>query len=263
MDPPRTRSIIDGFEDDFEDIKSEFVKCAPSLKLEDFFTFWRRHEMHCFFRNRFDPRELLEMISAVNKYLVETLTSDNNDPPTRLSALYLLLCFSSLQPDGKRKKIRLTPSDTIGLTSLFAETKRVCSHEDATTAWNLLISLDAVIVVEERLGYGPQMLDHRRVFVRANEAEAELRTQHDSGRVDSSSLSRIDSILDELNQMGEEYNQLRDSLKLDEGNDATVGIESTGALRDHLAQAKSLLLQEITRLRGAERSSGSMHSNRR
>lgn len=242
MDPPKPKHIIAGFFEDLELIEKEFCELSPDLRLDDFFSYWKCTRMDCLFANRFDPRELLEMIVEINKTLVPIVANQYNNLVSRVVALYLLLCISAKQPDRMRRKIRLTCEDAISLSQLCDLVKQQRSHNDARFAWYQLKKTDSIDFVEERHHYGPSLLKHRGV-PSTTEANSPQVDPFAASKRDTASFiqSKIEPAIGYLDRLSTDYCQFRDILKLDEINDATVDIESNGTIRDYLEQAKSLV----------------------
>lgn len=240
MDQSKPKHIVEGLDEDLDHIGSEFAKLSPALRLEDFYTFWTNANMDCLFANRFDPRELLEMITEVNKKLVSRIVDKENDLQSRLVALYLLLCISGQQPERLRRRIRLTCTDFIGFNHhLCADLRQTYSHDDASDAINLLLELKAINITEERSEYGPILLEQRKSSARPADGSMDL-YELEPERSDNE-LDQIESTLEELEHLGEDYDYLRDLLNLNEVNDAAVEIESTGTLKEYLSQSKNLI----------------------
>lgn len=239
-DAPGQKGIIEGFSDDFETIKNEFSQSSPDLRLQDFFTFWRSSHLDCLFANRFDPRELLESIVAINEELVALITDQFKDSITRIIALYMLLCISAKQPSRFRRKIRLTCYDAIRIQDLCNESKLARAHNDVEFCWYKLRKMEAIDFVEERQVYGPSMLKNRK---RRTGNDSLSKNQNELAHRDTSEFlnSRLEPAFDELDVITDRYSQLRDTLELDTVQGATDGLESGTSVRDLLYHAKSLL----------------------
>ena len=237
------RKIIDGFDDDLYTITQEFSR-IPALRLENFFQYWKDKHMDCIFANKFDPRELCETIFEMNKKLVEMI-SDNckNDLKSATLALYMLLCISEKQPSMLRQKIRLTCSDAINIQKLCEDVERTLNHCDATFAWNRLRESDSIDFVEERLIYGPSMLNSRRMNREGFTLQSEKFVPINQIQQNFSEFieQKIEPSILELSNLSGNYEQVRNALKLDEVDDSTVDIVSKGSVAEFINEAKSLL----------------------
>lgn len=241
MESKKTKRIIEGFEADFESISNDFVTDSPELRLEKFFEVWRSKKIDKIFANRFDPRELLESISELNKRLVSILNGkEGQNSETRTVALYFLLCLYVKQPERFRQKIRLTIGDSLQLQNLCQGEKQLRCHSDAQFAWNHLRRLRAIDFVEARLMYGPSMLSHRGSNLSANPDL--LSTADDVHRESLDFIdNKIEPALVELQSLNYNYERVKELLELDQTIDATVEFESNGSVTELLDKAKTLV----------------------
>lgn len=151
MSVDKPKGIIDGFEDDVDQIAQEFPVKHPELKLIDFFRFWSDKKLDLLFVNRFDPRELLEAINEMNKKLVSLLQSQDNS--RFIISLYMLLCIHVKQPQRHKRSIRITIDELIKVEKSLSE-----KPDDASFAWRCLKNSNALYLAEEKTEYGPQLL---------------------------------------------------------------------------------------------------------
>lgn len=238
----RCKNILEGFQEDFETIKNEFVASSKNLRLEDFFSYWRNARMDCLFANRFDPRELLESIKEMNKKLVAVVTDDTLNLQTRLVALYFLFCVAAKQPNRFRRKIRLTCHDAIELQKLCIEVKQQNSHEDAKFCWQNLRIRDAIDFVEERVAYGPSMLRSRRYQVDEEETSSMEPITAEQKNTGDFIENKLEPAIKDLDSLSAQYRQIKDILRLSEVSGATVDlIDSETSFTGYLDQAKDLL----------------------
>lgn len=243
MESNRPKKIIEGFENDFTQITSEFSRQSPSLRLDDFFRLWSEMRMDLIFANRYDPRELLESILELNKRLVSIVTNYlAQDLESRTVSLYFLLCLFEKQPKRLRQRIRLTPDDAVSIQGTCQQVKQLKFHSDASFAWYHLRKARAIDFVEERLIYGPSMLTHRG----AREVEESHPNQIDpviESRRDSIKFieNKIEPTIAEFESVYTNYEKIKDMLKLNDINDTTVEFESQGDIRGFLDQAKTLI----------------------
>lgn len=245
--PASSKHIIEGFNEDLNLIRNEYSHQSGDLRLQEFLNYWRSSHMDCLFANRFDPRELLETITELNKRLVPILANKSNDLTSRVVALYLLLCLFVKQPERMRRKIRLTCEDALSVTQLCELVQHEYSHDDTKFAWKQLRQLEAIDFVEERIIFGPSLLLQRHS--RANTSGADSEEFHTLADPLQEALAdtrcfieqKISPAMSELDRMCSSYDQLREMLKLSEFCDATVEIQSNGTPRDQVERAKSLL----------------------
>lgn len=245
------KNIIEGFEDDFNMIVGEFSDKFPDLKLEDFFKYWQDSHMDCLFANRFDPRELLESISEMNKYLIGELTTESLetvDEKRRLIAFYFIFCLFVKQPDNSlQRKIRLTFSDVSCIKELISnKTGSSINKTGARFIWNKLISMNAIDFVEERLIYGPSMLICKNV--RRLGSEMETSKADDlliSNRNEALQFieNKLDPNLVEVVNVSTPYEQMKDALRLEEYMDSTIEFKTNGTIWQFVDQVRSLLYQ--------------------
>lgn len=236
------RSIIDGFEEDLENIFND-VRQQEDPCLEFFLDYWESNHFDCIFANRYDPRELLEAISYMNQKLIEYAVDHRRAEVDRFTALFFLLCLSIKQPSNLRRRVRLTCKDTLEIDKLCreADPKLERLKTDAVFVWMYLMQISAIDFVEERSVFGPSMLVNKGKkkpygsFDESNEAI-------DEERVETKFLEeKIYNNLAELEGILPQYELIRESLNLDNYNDITVDLKSDGTLREHLNTAKSLL----------------------
>lgn len=239
MDEKAPKNIIQGFGKDFEEISEDFKLLSPDLNLKEFFTYWTDKSLDCIFANRFDPRELLESISEINRFLVKVIVdSSDQDDSKKLVALFFMLCLSVKQPVRLRRKIRFNCDDIILV-------EKLCNgNHQATFAWNELKSMQAVDFVEDRTIYGPSMLNNRG-SKRGLEEETTNLDLMDQERRDGLKFleNKIEPILKDLDSMCEPYEQMKSSLKLDEYSDSTVELISNGSMREFINEAKQILYE--------------------
>lgn len=235
MDTRVPKNIISGFEEDFKEIVGDFQNVSPNLDLKEFFAYWTNKSFDYIFANRFDPRELLESISEINRFLVKVIaeTSDQEDG-RRLIALYFMLCLCLKQPVRLRRRIRFDCVDII-------QVERLCSDsEGAKFAWNKLKSIQAVDVVEERTIYGPSMLNNR-----GSKKGPETETSSETMNANDDLIfieNKIEPTIQDLDGICEPYEQIKASLKLDEYADSTVELVSEGPIREIIDETKHILL---------------------
>lgn len=240
-DTYKQRYIIDGFSEDFQQIKEEFPSCSKDLRLEDFFVYWRKSYMDCIFANRFDPRELLESIDEINRKLVSVITNDLMNCEAKLVALYILICLSAKQPHRLRRQIRLTCDDALKVQRLSDEVAQSRGHDDARFCWFHLRNTDAIDFVQEKLIFGPSMLTRR-----SHHQDEEAASSNDpipNAQNDTKEFleDKFEPVMRDLEQLCDQYKQIKDILELDDAHDATVELDSKGSSTDYVEQAKSLL----------------------
>lgn len=232
MDTNHTKGIIEGFEEDFPNIVDKFSKTCPELGISNFMKFWS-NELDCIFANRFDPRELLEAIQALNDYLIDLITNKDVEHHTKTIALYFILCMYVKQPERLRRKIRV---DHVGIMSLNRlSSSATCQNlaSDIKFVWKMLRRLKAIDFVEERCIYGPSMLRGARKNSQRTESQ----------RVDDDTTEFIDTKLEpelmEILNLSTPYAEMKSSLQLDNVIDAPRS-ENIKSLLD---QANALLFQ--------------------
>ena len=200
--------------------------------------------MDCLLANRFDPRELLEAISEMNRHLVQILVDSSNQCPAhRVIVLYFLLCLYEKQPRRLARKIRLTCEDALSLDDLCNEMRASKGHEDSHFAWQRLKKDGAIEFVEERLVYGPSMLRNRNQAVYAS-----ITSQPDPIKsFKQESISLIDNIiepsLEELSSLCSNYESLTHVLDGNEQRDVALELEERKPLPEFLDRAKLILEQ--------------------
>lgn len=239
-----TKGIIDGFQDDFNGLVEDFIKTSPRFRLNDFFKFWNDRSLDCLLANRFDPRELLEAITEMNQVLVQTIITQSMLPDDRpkLLALYFLICLYAKQPIRLRRKIRLTCDDAVSIQRLCDRAHKDLMHTDAGFSWNQLRKMEAIELVEERQIYGPSMLARRSgKKISGLDANWHLDLRQDEHSDTLAFLEgKIGPILGEIQRLSAPYDELKNSMNLNDYNDPTVDIESSGTLAEFIDQAKTL-----------------------
>lgn len=244
MDSNQTKGIIEGFENDFNEIVEEFSKNASDLKLTEFFEYWTEKSIDCIFANRFDPRELVEAISEMNNLLVHILTdSSNESKASHIVALYFLLCLFVKQPKRFQSKIRLTCDDIIRVESLTCEAQESYPNSDISFVWNKLKSIKAIDIVEERVIYGPSMLTCRGVKYVPDSISLQQQQSKAKDHKDSTIFleNEIEPSLLRIESIYTPYEQIKKSLNLDDYHDPTVEIVTNGTIGELLDQVKKSL----------------------
>lgn len=239
MDVKIPKNIIQGFGRDFEEISEDFKVLSPDLNLKEFFTYWTDKSLDCIFANRFDPRELLESISEINRFLVEVIVdSSDQDDSKKLVALFFILCLCVKQPVRLRRKIRCNCDDIISLGKLCTR------NHQAMFAWNELKSMQVVDVVEDRTIYGPSMLNNRGSKRGLERETTNLDSMAEEKQDGLNFLeNKIEPILKDIDSMCGPYEQMKLSLKLDEYADSTVELVSNGSMSEFIDEAKQILYE--------------------
>lgn len=250
MEPLKTKNIIDGFGEDLKLVVSlygseAYSNCTSSHKecrLKDFFRFWNENHMDCIFANRFDPRELLEAITEMNKTLVAIFSDARQHELNKIVAIYFLLCLYVKQPVRLRRTVRLTCDQIIQLQKLPQDLSCAGFEADVKFVLDYLKSSGAIDIVEESVIYGPSMLINRGVR-KANDLQDCEAALSSSREHDFTNFihSRIDPLISELDSANVPYKETKNLLKLDEHRDPTLEFESNESIDDLLNQAKALL----------------------
>lgn len=229
-----SKGIIDGFEEDFNDIVDDFRSSNPDLRLTNFFSYWKEKCIDCIFANRFDPRELLESLGHINKLLVNVLSKTDIDETRWIISLYFLLCINCKQHHRLKSKIRIRLEDAFQIEQKISK-KATDPYRDAFFAWNHLKVNDAIDFVEENEIYGPHLLRRGGFKIHCDPSKLEdLRTESLKF-----SETKISPLMRDIEAIIEPYEQMRRSLNL-------IELPDEGPLRDLLEQAKT----SIDRYRG-------------
>lgn len=243
METSKPKQIIEGFDEDFGHIVERLTRSSPSVRLNDFFKYWTDNHLDCLFANRFDPRELLEAVTEMNKRLVDALIDSSKAVEHRLIALYFILCLYLKQPERYRRKIRLTCDDVTDIQALCAMVEQAKGHKDANFSWHKLRQTDSIDFVEERQIYGPSMLigrgvpsDNQTIVPRPSDPLTNFRNNSVAFIED-----KVEPAINELVSVCKHYERVKEELGLSNVSDATVDIESTGSVADHLQQAHDLV----------------------
>lgn len=238
MESNKPKGIIDGFDHDFNQICHEYSSSYPNLGLTEFFNYWISKKLDLLFVNRYDPRELLESISEMNKYLVSRLMNDNGATNYWLVAIYMMLCIFVKQPQRLKRKFRMKMEDLIYVEKLI-EAKKTLFQDSCgpTFAWKCLKNLDAIELVEERNICGPQIL--KKGGNKEYHDYDELATRTDplvTIKKDSKVFleTKIEPSLLEIESLLAPYESIKKSLQLDpSGNDPIT--------TSYIKQAKELI----------------------
>lgn len=240
MDSRVTKDIVEGFEDDFADIVTDFSQSYPELKLINFLDYWTTKNMDCLFANRYDPRELLEAISDMNALLVQILTNRSGQrDEEKIIALYFLLCLFVKQPYRLRRKIRLTCGDLIFIQNLTQDESLKGPTSDVKFVWKRLREIEAIDCVETRVIYGPSLLTNRGA---KRELEFGISQQREMDEEHRKALefiqNKIEPELMEMETLCASYEQIKESLKIDNYQDPNSNIGTNGTIREFLDRAK-------------------------
>lgn len=237
MDSMSPRDIIEGFETDFAEMVERFKKKSLDLQLIDFLDLWDEQGVDYIFANRYDPRELYDAISEMNKRLVLIAI----DPKShvfqhRVVAIYFLLCIFAKQPSHMKQKIRITCDDAVSIRALLSESSSAQTSMDVDFAWRYLIDKEAIDIVEQRSIYGPSMLISKGIRKRPT-SDVNVTDKLLEARQESSDFvdNKIEPALAELEGMCVSYGFIKDVL----------GLESTQAC----ANPENRILDLIKRAR--------------
>lgn len=237
MDSNRSKGIIDGFDEDFVRIVDNFRTKADS-GIDDFFEIWDELALDYIFANRYDPRELIDAITEINKRLVLTLVGlKTQDSHHRIVAIYFLLCLHAKQPPNMKQKIRMTCDDAISVQEFCSQTCGPQLGKDVWFAWKYMLINEAIDIVEQRKIFGPSMLSFKGVkkdhINDANTTERVLEDRQESlGFIDN----KLQPHLDQLENLIANYAYIKDVLEIDKAS----GISSSDrSLNDIVRLAKS------------------------
>lgn len=247
MDSRVTKDVIEGFELDFNDIVDDFSSTHQDLEFTNFLKYWNEKHFDCLFANRYDPRELLEAISDMNIKLVQTLTdSSSQRDEEKIIALYFLLCLYVKQPHRLRRKIRLTCSDLIFIQNFTRDESLRGPKQDIRFVWKSLRAMQAIDYVESRIMFGPSLLTNRGG---KRELEFDICQQSEANEEYQEACefirNKIDPELSEMEMLCNSYEQIRDSLNIDNYQDSSSveQLNSTGTFRDFIDKARALTEQ--------------------
>ena len=136
----------------------------------------------------------------------------------------------------------MTCQDAVLIQKLCDEVGHSKGHDDAKFCWFHLRHSKAIDFVEDRRIFGPSMLTSRGHSNRDDDSTT-LEDPLEVARKDTIGFlkDKLDPVVRDIDQLSEQYKEIRQILKLDEAYDATVELESRGPLTDFLDQAKSLL----------------------
>lgn len=208
--------IIEGFDTDLQELAEAFKDKSLDLHLADFFDFWDEQEIDYIFANRYDPRELFDAISEMNKRLVLVAAGvKSQDFQHRVVAMYFLLCVFVKQPLEMKQKIRFSCDDAVAIRGLISECSCAQTAKDIDFAWRYLVDKDAIDIVEQRLIYGPSMLTSRGVKRRQVD-ESSVTDRVLEARQESADFidTKIEPALAELESMSVSYGFIKDVLGL-------------------------------------------------
>lgn len=223
MDSTRaTKSLIDGFDEDYDTIVEEFRSNHPELRLEEFLKYWDSSYLDCIFANRFDPRELCEALEEINRFLVKKLLDPTTIQTGRVVCIYMILCIAAKQPNVFRRKIRLTCEDAVTVSRVIEEQTGLAHRDDLNYAWKRLKSLDAILFVEDKITYGPSLLTNRaggrKVMTEDMRKLASINSQPEGDTIDNARAfyqNKIDPLLQEIQGVARPYDEIKASLELD------------------------------------------------
>lgn len=244
-----SRDIIEGFEEDLDNIIRDVLQFEDP-GLESFMNYWTVHHIDCIFANRYDPRELLEAITYMNLKLVDYIIDKTRTEERRILALFFLLCLSLKQPINLRRKVRLTCDATLEIDRLCRTSNaQPCRlRMEAPFVWNHLKNMTALNFTEEKFVLGPSMLINKG----KKRPMGESCLDHGSGDDGDEEIrflnEKLGDSLATIEAVLPQYEQIRESLKLDSYNDATVDLKSEGTLREHLDHARALLTRHKVEL---------------
>jgi len=238
-----TKRIIEGFDKDLKDVIATYLEKSPDVRLRVFFTFWNENCLDCLFANRYDPRELLEAITEMNKILVSELVNQQNSLEFRTGVLYFVLCLFQKQPERLRRRIRLECADTIKVGKLALEITDLKGHSDAVFAWKKLKSENAIDIVEYRTIYGPSMLNKRSGSAYGNNTIRNTQL-HDAERSVLDFLAeKVEQPLDELTDLCRNYDSMRNVFDRDEFSHEVIKVHDKRPLSDFIDRARSIIEQ--------------------
>lgn len=225
------KGIIDGFDEDFNSLVSQFPESYPNVRLTEFLNYWNENHFDYLFANRFDPRELLESLDQINQFLVNVLL-EHPDTNSWLLSLYFILCIRVKQHSRVKCRIRLRLEDAILIEKLISSLE-TSNKSDAQFAWTYLKRNDAIDFVEERNIFGPHIL--RKGGVKDYCDIAKLAEFNDESVKFAESY--LDPLLQGIESIIEPYEELKRSLKLSKDYENLDG----KSMKDLLKEAKDFV----------------------
>lgn len=211
-----TKGIIDGFDEDFIEIIDRFRSKADS-GIADFFDIWDELSLDYIFANRYDPRELIDAISEINKRLVLTLVGlKTQDPHHRIVAIYFLLCLYAKQPSNMKQKIRMTCDDATSVQEFCSQTCGPQLGKDVRFAWRYMLENGAIDLVEQRAILGPSMLSFKGLKKdQLNDANTTEKLLGDRQESLDFIENKLEPHLEQLENLSANYAYIKSALAID------------------------------------------------